>query len=62
MNTDTIPAPSAATIRRELDSDQNGVCRVCGAQLDWTCDAVVHQRADKIRIELLTMTRSEDVT
>lgn len=45
MSTDTIPAPSAATIRREIDNDAGGMCRVCEAPPDCKCDEVAHRLA-----------------
>lgn len=38
-------APSAATLRRQLDNDEHGTCRVCGATKDLICDEVAHDIA-----------------
>ena len=40
-----VPAPSAKTVQRHIDSDVNGVCKVCGALPSWICDAVAHLQA-----------------
>lgn len=44
MSSDTILSAAARRIRRELDSDPHGTCRVCGATKDLLCDEVVHRR------------------